>query len=258
VFNWLIQLQRALGITRALPGLRISPEMCRTLKLAFGGLLLAAQLPASTFLFTTPSGAVNPHDGTPVSVTALFTTSNGHLQITVQNTEVDPLSESASLVNVTFQVSQSLTSPSMTSSALIATVNSNGSYSTSGPTTTHWTLTTNGSTLTLCGTCDSSYPKYTLLGAPKASTGRYTDANSTIKGSSSDNPFLWETAGYTITAGALTQDVVISHVIFYFGTTDSSVNGVGGLVVPEPSTIRLFAGGALLLVLAGCRRKSFQ
>jgi hypothetical protein len=56
-------------------------------------------------------------------------------------------------------------------------------------------------------------------------------------------------------------DAVISNVKFYFGTTtghEGYLTGVGGLEVPEPSTIRLVAGGVLLLALAGCRRKSFR
>jgi len=222
-----------------------------------GCLLLASPLPATQFLFSTPSGATN--GTTPVAVTALFTVSAGQLQITVQNTQADLLSESAALAEVSFQLSTILTSPSMTSSAKFATVNSNGSYSTSGPSSTGWTLTENGATLTICDAC-TSHPVHTMIGPPKTSTNRYTDANNTIDGSAANNPFLWESAGYTISAGLLAQDVKITNVQFFFGAVAGAgeVNGVGGELVPEPSTIPLVAGGALLLALAVRRRKSFQ
>ncbi|MGA2270526.1 MAG: hypothetical protein ABSH44_18795 [Bryobacteraceae bacterium] len=233
--------------------------MRKALMLALGGLLLATRLPASQFLFSTQSGAVNPADKTPVAATALFTVSNGQLQITVQNTEVDLKSESAALAEVTFQVSQILTSPSMTSSAELATVKWYKSFTTTSPTSTGWSLTENGSTVTLCDACTSS-PVHTMIGPPNSSTGKYTSADSTITGGS-HNPFLFESAGFTINSQALTVDAVISNVKFYFGTTtghEGYLTGVGGLEVPEPSTIRLVAGGVLLLALAGCRRKSFR
>ena len=222
-----------------------------------GGLLLASPLLATQFLFSTPNGATN--GTTPVAVTALFTVSAGQLQITVQNTQADLLSESGALAEVTFQLSTTLTSPSMTSSAKFATVSSNGSYVTSGPSSTGWTLAQNGATLTICDAC-TSHPIHTMIGPPKTSTNRYTDANNTIDGSAANNPFLWESAGYTISAGLLAQDVKITNVQFFFGAVAGSgeVNGVGGQIVPEPSTIPLVAGGALLLALAVRRRKSFQ
>lgn len=222
-----------------------------------GSLLLASPVQASQFLFSTPSGATN--GTTPVAATALFTLSNGQLQITVQNTQADPLSESAALAEVTFQVSKVLTSPSMTSSAKFATVNSNGSYSTSGPSSTGWSLTENGTTMTICDAC-TSHPVHTMIGPPKTSTNRYTDANNTIDGSAANNPFLWESAAYTISSGALTVDVKITNVQFYFGAVagGGDVAGIGGELVPEPSTMPLVAGGALLLALAVYRRKSFR
>jgi hypothetical protein len=219
-----------------------------------GSLLLASQLPASQFLFSTPSGATN--GTTPVAATALFTTSNGQLQITVQNTELDLLSESAALAEMTFQVSSILTSPGMTSSAEFATVKSNGSYSTSGPSSTGWTLTENSYTMTICDAC-TSHPVHTMIGPPKTRTGRYTDANNTIDGSAANNPFLWESAAYTISSGALTMDVKITNVKFYFGAVagQGEVNGIGGEELPEPSTTPLVAGGALLLALAAAWRR---
>jgi len=99
-----------------------------------------------------------------------------------------------------------------------------------------------------------------MIGPPKASTTRYTDANNTIDGSAANNPFLWESAAYTISSGALTVDVKITNVQFYFGAVagGGDVAGIGGELVPEPSTMPLVAGGALLLALAVYRRKSFR
>jgi hypothetical protein len=227
-------------------------------KWLIGNLLLASQLPASQFLFSTPAGAVNPDGGSPVAATALFTVSGGKLQITVENTEANPNSESEALAQMTFQVSESLTKPSMTSSADLVTVDSNGTFTTTNPTSTGWTLTANGSTLTLCGSCSSAWPAHTLIGPPSASTGKYTDANSSIAGSKSHNPFLWESADFTIASGALEADAQIANVVFNFGTNvgEGAVDGIGGLQAPEPTTIPLFAGGALMLAFAARRRKS--
>ncbi len=98
-----------------------------------GCLLMASQLPASQFLFSTPPVAVNPSGGLPVAVTALFVLSGEGLQVTVANTEADLKSDSDALSQMTFQVSESLTSPIMTSSSEVATVASGGTFTTTNP-----------------------------------------------------------------------------------------------------------------------------
>jgi hypothetical protein len=171
---------------------------------------MASQLPASQFLFSTPAVAVNPSGGLPVAVAALFALSGEGLQVTVANTEADLKSDSQALAEMTFQVSESFTSPIMTSASEIATVASDGTFTTT-----------------------------------------------TKAGSKPHIPFLWESADSTITSDALTLNDKIGNVVFYFGTTagQGSVDAMEGADVPEPPTIPLSAGGALLLSLIAWRRR---
>jgi hypothetical protein len=88
--------------------------------------------------------------------------------------------------------------------------------------------------------------------------GPYTNANGSIAGNGAHNPFLNQTATFTIGNSSITANTVVSNVIFSFGTTAGvNVPGVGVVVrgdtVPEPANALLIASGISLIV--ALRRK---
>jgi hypothetical protein len=86
--------------------------------------------------------------------------------------------------------------------------------------------------------------------------GPYTNANGSITGNPPHNPFLDESATFTIMDSTFTSATVPSNVVFGFGTQfGSEVNGslsASGSAVPEKNTMLLIGTG---LVLFGSFRK---
>src|SRR5262249_44583997 len=101
-------------------------------------LLLRSTAGATSIQFFTPTGAMA--NGQPVAAIATFTTGTNSLTITLQNLLNNPTSIGQSLSGLLFTLSTSLTSAgSLTSSsAILRTIASNGTYTDSGPASTGW------------------------------------------------------------------------------------------------------------------------
>ena len=88
-------------------------------------------------------------------------------------------------------------------------------------------------------------PAHLIIGPPGGPT--YSNANGSIAGNKPHNPFLNESATFTITGTGITADTTITSATFSFGTT-SGVD-VDGVATPEPSSFVYLCGfGVVVLV----------
>lgn len=125
----------------------------------------------------------------------------------------------------------------------------------------------------LCAICNASGdPNQLLIGGP-ASNGKYTNANGSIAGNGSHNPFLLA-SGDTYTTGALAgmnstpqwtismagiqTTTSVAAVAFRFGTAYGALTAPGfeQSEVPEPGTILMMAAGLVALLVARRYKKT--
>jgi len=144
-------------------------------------------------------------------------------------------------------------------SATYIDVASNGTTS-AGACCANWQLTSVGGIYHLNGIAGNPYsgPDYLIIGPPAAG-GSYTNANRSIAGNDPHNPFIYQSAVFTLGLVGMTQSTVISNVVFSFGTqAGSNVAGVPAgpdvPVVPIPAAAWLFGSG--LIALVGMARRS--
>lgn len=142
------------------------------------------------------------------------------------------------------------------SSAQEITVALNGTFTTGATVSTGWALGTLNGGLILCVTCPSNAsvsspavnPSHLLLGPPGPGN-LYSNANGSIAGNKPHNPFLNQTATFTISSTSITSNTTVTGATFSFGTSAGVT--VGGVPqVPEPGTYSMLASGLGLLALA--------
>jgi hypothetical protein len=110
---------------------------------------------------------------------------------------------------------------------------------------------------------DHAGPAETIVGVP--GPGGYTNANGSLT-NGAHNPFLYETATWTLTEMGVTGNTTVTGAIFQGGTTDGSNQFAGTLTsqinsglaapAPEPSTIGMVASAVILLGLSRLRRRT--
>lgn len=211
----------------------------------------------TTFTFSTPANSMVT-DGA-VSASATFVVSAGQVVITLKDLLSDPKSAGQLVSDLEFKLSGIMGSTTLSSSfAQQITINGNHSVTPGTTGSTGWGLGTFNSGLILCTICpmnsgiSGAGPAGEIIGP-----GPYPHANSSIAGNGPHNPFLKETATFTITNSSITAGTLVSSAIFSFGTTfGSDVTGVSTpSPSPEPATLILFGTG--LLFLAKVARRGF-
>jgi hypothetical protein len=206
----------------------------------------------TTITLVTPSGSTTSSGS--VNASAVFATGPGTLTITLSDLLASPTSMGQLLSSVQFGLSSSLNgSASMSSSATERTVNSNSSFTEGSTVSTGWALQlSGGGGVFICVICPAGGtpgptalpPSHVIIGA-----GPYMNANNSITGNGPHNPFLDETATFTISDSAITSATIASDVAFGFGTQFGSVvqGQVSAPAVPENRTMLLIGTGLILI-----------
>jgi len=217
-----------------------------------GACCLALSASAATITYSTATGATT--GGGAVSATATFTTGDGTLDITLQNLLANPGNIAQVISDLEFTLSGGQTTGTLTSSSG-TTIFVNSDHSTTPGTTgpTGWGLNQNvagGLQLDALGFVG---PAGLLIGP-----GPYTDANASIAGNGPHNPFIDQTATFSLSIAGVTADSTVTSATFSFGTTEGAelVPGFppeGGPVPDGGMTVTLL--GVAFTGLALVRRK---
>lgn len=213
---------------------------------------------AGSVTFFTPAGSTI--GGEPVNAQAIFTTGAGTLTITLQDLQANPTDVGQLLSDLQFTLSTGDTTASLfSSSADFITIASNGSVTDNGTGSTGWGFgsgTLGAGNYLLCVICGAGVsaggtpPSEAIIGP-----GPYTSANPSIAGNGPHNPFINQTATFTIHDSNITASTVVSKVTFSFGTAFGS--NVIGVPTPEPrSTVVILAAFALMAVVYRRRKKA--
>lgn len=224
------------------------------ISLAGGG---SARAGSITFV----TGSPTESGGNPVDATAQITTGSNTITIVLTNLEVNPTTVAQNVSDFSFTINGgTLTGATVAESGNSTTVAKDGSYSTPAADTFTWVPTLSGSSGSLTDLSGSGHsgPAYTILGAPDPSSGLYdSTGNGSIAGNNAHNPFLFETATFTITGATgsgITSSTTITGFTFSFGTTAG--NDVTGVAVPEPGSLVLGLIGAGVAGGIGLRRRN--
>jgi hypothetical protein len=214
---------------------------------------------AGSFTFETAAGATNG-DGNPVDARVVFATSLNTITISLTNLLATQQDVGQNISDLFFKLSSTANSGSITTDGLDPLVNvADGGTATSGGTgTAGWALTFSAVTgFHLDGLNGADFtPAHTILGAPDGS-GVYSSANSSIAGNDPHNPFINQTATWTLAITGITANTLVTSATFSFGTqSGDNVPGIPG--VPDGGSTIAFLGlaraGVELLRRAVSRR----
>jgi hypothetical protein len=202
---------------------------------------------ADVEIWNTPSGSVDSSND-PVSAQATFNISSGEIVITLSNlqTGIHAAGQVVSELSFTTVNANNLSSSVLaSSSAQLVTVGKSG-YSLGSTMSTGWGYATGH----LSDLVNGDSPSHTIIGPST------DNPNSSI--TKNHNPFLYESATFTITGAGITSNTTIASATFSFGTTPGDdVRGrqVVTTTTPEPSTIAIAGLGALGFIGYGLRRR---
>ena len=223
------------------------------------GIILAADIAlgfatstsASTLSFSSPSGTTLSN-GRPVDAQAIIATSANTVTVTLSNLQVGIKDITQTISGVSFALDNLATGTTITSSAgLERTVNSNLTFSDGLTVPTGWEVVLDGQSMQLM--LPDSVLTHTIIGP--ASGTKYTGANSTIAGSSDNNPFLIGPVTFVINVPGATAASKVDWAVFHFGTCAEYVTSCQGTPVPEPATLGLATTGLACAALALWRRR---
>lgn len=216
-------------------------------------LLFLAAMTAQASLITvnTPSGSSIVGAG-DVSAQVIFTTGPGILTITLSNLEGNIHDAGQLLSDLNFTVDGIAVGYALVSSSAPQITVAAGGGTAAGPVaSTGWGLGLSNGSVDLCEICPAGLAMATpVTGGPPAQTligsGPFTNVNRSLLGG--HNPFLDQTATFTISNEALREDSAISGVRFGFGTQAGNYIAIDPhtpAVAPEPASLLLSGMGLL-------------
>ena len=219
--------------------------------------VLALSHPAGATIFTTPVGAVaNSGSGNEaVAASADFELSGGTLTITLTNTLAGIHDAGQLLTDVFFTLNTGSATLSTQTGDLV-NVASDKTITDLGSSPLGWgfgSATVNSlSGFELCVICQggpSAHPTTPTEGilGPDSGDGKYDNANPSIAGNGPHNPFIRDSAVFTLTG--IAPGATFGNVIFSFSTTP----GVNVAAVPEPGYFGLLGLGAIAMAWAARR-----
>jgi hypothetical protein len=171
--------------------------------------------------------------GLPVNAQAAFTTGAGTITVVITNFQANPTSVAQVVTDLLFTVSTGQNSGSIDqtmSSGNSRTIAGDGSFTDNGSISpSHWALQTSGTQLYL-NDLTGAQPVQGIIG-PAASGGTYSNANGSIAGNTSHNPFLSGPVTFTLDVTGVTAASTITAATFSFNTTAG--DNVTGIPVPE-------------------------
>lgn len=203
-------------------------------------------------MFDTPAGA--NIGGQPVDAEAVFTTSGTTMTVTLKDLEANPTDVAQLLSDLLFHVSigNAATATLTGSSGQEVSINPSGNPTLGATVSTGWMLEDLGGNLRLHVLGTSIAPSHLIIGPP-AGSGVYTAANGSIDDNGPHNPFLNDSATFTLTIPGMSADTIVDSATFSFGTTEG--NNIQGVpTVPDGGTTVLLLGTALS-ALGFIRRK---
>jgi len=222
---------------------------------------------ADTVTFVTPSGSTT--SGGAVDASATFTTGAGVINITLTNLQGNPKDVAQAISDLDFVLSSGATIGTLVSSSG-QEVTVNGEVKNKGKVvtpagelvlgstgSTGWGLNDNvkgGLQLDALGYVG---PANLLLGPPDGPL--YSNANSSIAGNHPHNPFLNQTATFTVDVKGVTASTSITGATFSFGTTAGIKVAGKAVQVAEPSIVLILGFDCLGLAgLAFVFRRRFK
>jgi hypothetical protein len=182
---------------------------------------------------------------------ALVTTGSGTINITLTDLYVNPDGVAENMSGIIFTLNNTPTSASIaTGAGTEITVNGSGNsgYVLGSSVATGWGIALNGATTALdaLGGTAANPPTHTIIGPSGAGSLGYSNAGGSIAGNSAHNPFLDQTATFTLNEAGVTSSSTVKSTIFQFGTTDGQGQQPGSpVVMPEPSTLALLSCAAV-------------
>lgn len=220
---------------------------------AVAGISLAGQADAAVMQTFSGSGT---SAAKPVSADVDFVIESGKITVTLTNTTASTYAADQLLTGLDFKLSNVNTATMTTATGTPRSVASDGSVTDSAAASllSTWSLLDTG-TNTFSWSFNPN-AEYSIIGAPEGD-GKYSLANGSIKNNNGHNPFSAISGTFVITSNAITEDTVVSDVLFRFNTNRSvTVPGEedGGGNIPEPASLGVLGLGAMALMAR--RRKA--
>ena len=205
---------------------------------------IAAILPmhgtADTITFATPTGSTT--SGGAVDAQAVVVTGAGTVTVTLSDLQMNPTDVAQLVSDFEFTLSNNNAMSGTIASSSGQEVSISSHSATLGSTVaTGWGLNNLGAGSFQLDALGYVGPQHLIIGP-----GPYTNANGSIDGNNAHNPFLNQSATFTLDIAGVTSSTDVSNAVFSFGTT-GGINVDGSIPntppVPEPSSLLLLGSG---------------
>lgn len=227
--------------------------------------ILGASGNAATVTYKTPSGFT--YSSLPDDFVVSVTTAANSITLQFTDNTVNPTSDTQTITGLALVLNGSFAGTPTISNATgqLINIDKNGNPSNdtvdsiNGWTTSNAGVASNLTTLYLSIFTGGS-PDDAIIGNPNTASALYDAANGSIAGSK-HNPFIKQTATFTLTLSGVTASTTVSKATFNFGTmqglciggtSDQCVDGIKA--VPEPGTFAMPIAAGLLFGIRRVRR----